>query len=143
MIHAIAALLKKYHNKHLDIEVNGEFTTLSLFDWSDLKEWELDDGRHASDLIYEYFLSRSDDAVKKVKKGDWIPFGVLGLYPGAGKYDAKDFAEMHHRGIVLLDVSAPADDPAVLFFHEPTNSTPVQISASLSALPLRLHKEEK
>jgi hypothetical protein len=46
--------------------------------------------------IYEYFLPDGED---EVMHGHWLPFGLLGLEPGADSY-----AEENNEGILMLDL---------------------------------------
>lgn len=135
----IKNLLKKYKGKKLDILVE-EKTTFNFIDWEDLLDWELDDGRHGSDIIYEYYIFPSKEIKESVKKGEWVPTGVLGLYHGAGTNDAGEYAEMHHQGIVFFDMTSDKENPAVFYYRSRDEVGPDKIASSLEEFESLLTK---
>jgi hypothetical protein len=125
----IKELLKKYKGKKLDITFK-DTTTFNFLDWEDLLDWKLDDGRHGSDIIYEYYIFPSKEIKEHIKKGEWVPVGVLGLSYGAGTHDAGEYAEMHNQGVILFDVTKK-ENLVALYYSSRDETGPEKIANSL------------
>jgi hypothetical protein len=135
-MNSLKEMIKKYFEKELEIEIDGEIESLSIIDWEQIlldeikwekgmegmSEQEINDYNNYSVCDYykilEYFLDEPDFE-QKVENKQWIPFAVLGMY----QPHIYGYAEMNNGGMLLFDVEKDETNPPIIFIADGEEQT--------------------